>query len=311
MPTWLGDCVMTTPSIENLLESYDNPEITIIGPEVSIKILSNHPCVVESIVLKKQIFSLIVQAVNLTNFDIFISFRSSLRTKLLSKLIKAKKKYQFNKRVFRTGHQVEKYNYFVNHIINKNTLPGNLILYSNSHTKKFSKKVVGINPGASYGSAKRWTSDGFSELAFKLSKNYHVLIFGSIKEIDLGLKIENYLKENNISNFENLCGKTTIDQLIHKIEALDLFITGDSGPMHIAAAFKIPTISIFGPTKSTETAQWKNTFSRIVTKNLDCQPCMKRACPLIHHNCMKLITSEEVLEESVKLIRTVKVNQMT
>ena len=76
---------------------------------------------------------------------------------------------------------------------------------------------------------------------------------------------------------------------------LDIFITGDSGPMHIAASFEIPTISIFGPTNENETSQWMNSKSIILKKNLNCQPCMKRTCPLSHNNCMKLIKSNDVL----------------
>ena len=78
--------------------------------------------------------------------------------------------------------------------------------------------------------------------------------------------------------------------------SVNLFITGDSGPMHLSAAFKIPTISIFGPTNHHETSQWMNKKNIIVKKNLECQPCMKRTCPLKHHKCMRLIESSEVLE---------------
>ena len=74
-----------------------------------------------------------------------------------------------------------------------------------------------------------------------------------------------------------------------------MFLTGDSGPMHLAAAFQIPTVSIFGPTKVNETSQWMNKKNTIVKKNLKCQPCMKRKCPLIHNNCMNLINPDEVL----------------
>ena len=81
-----------------------------------------------------------------------------------------------------------------------------------------------------------------------------------------------------------------------------MFITGDSGPMHIAASFQIPTVSIFGPTRVEETSQWKNVQSVVVKKNLDCQPCMKRTCPLKHHNCMKLIKSDDVLIALDKII---------
>ena len=81
-----------------------------------------------------------------------------------------------------------------------------------------------------------------------------------------------------------------------QISKLDLFITGDSGPMHIAASFQIPTIAIFGPTNHNETSQWKNQKSRIVKKDLACQPCMKRRCPLLHHNCMETIEVNDVLK---------------
>ena len=66
--------------------------------------------------------------------------------------------------------------------------------------------------------------------------------------------------------------------------------------MHIASAFQVPTVAIFGPTNDNETSQWMNDKETIVKKRLDCQPCMKRECPLKHNNCMKLITAGEVLD---------------
>ena len=98
-----------------------------------------------------------------------------------------------------------------------------------------------------------------------------------------------------VTNYTNLVGSTTIQELIIRISSLDLFITGDSGSMHIAASFQVPTVAIFGPTKDKETSQWMVDKSIIVKKNLECQPCMKRTCPLKHHDCMNLIKAEEVL----------------
>lgn len=115
-------------------------------------------------------------------------------------------------------------------------------------------------------------------------------------ETDIAKDIEEELIKNGILNYENLAGKTTIPELIEKIAGLDLFITNDSGPMHVAAAYKVKTIAIFGPTKFSETNQWNNEKGKIITKNLECAPCMKRSCPLKHHNCMKLITSNDVLK---------------
>jgi len=73
-------------------------------------------------------------------------------------------------------------------------------------------------------------------------------------------------------------------------------VVNDSGPMHVTAAFQVPTVAIFGPTKDDETSQWMNDKSIIVKKNLDCQPCIKRTCPLKHHECMKLVSAVEVLD---------------
>ena len=66
--------------------------------------------------------------------------------------------------------------------------------------------------------------------------------------------------------------------------------------MHLAASFQVPTVAIFGPTRDDETSQWMNEKSKIVKKNLDCQPCMKRTCPLNHHDCMNLIKAENIVE---------------
>jgi len=309
LPNWLGDCVMATPSIENLVSVSKNAKITFIGPKTSTDIFLNHPNYHSSIESERRFYKFFKISLKLDKFDIFISYRNSLRARFFKRFISAGEKYQYNKKIFKSGHQVEKYNNFINSITKKNLSARDLIIYSKNITPK-KKGTVGINPGASYGSAKRWTSNGFSELAFELSKNFDILLFGTNQEFDLCSEIENYLIENNAKNYKNLCGKTSIQELISEIGNLDLFVTGDSGPMHIAAAFQTPTISIFGPTRSTETSQWRNKFSKIVTKNLDCQPCMKRSCPLMHHNCMRLITPNEVLEESLKLIREVKVDQM-
>ncbi len=115
------------------------------------------------------------------------------------------------------------------------------------------------------------------------------------------MDIEKNLIEKRVENYQNLAGNTSITELIDKISNLDLFITGDSGPMHVAAAFQIPTVAIFGPTKDDETSQWMNEKSIIVKKNLECQPCMHRVCPLKHHNCMNLIRAIDVLSAVKKI----------
>jgi len=300
LPTWLGDAVMATPAIENIVNFHNDVEITLIGSFVSIEALKKHSKVIKTFVLDKKYTSLYKISRDLGSFDVFFSFRSSIRSKFLKFLISAEKKYQFDKNKYQNRHQVEKYNDFINDSLSIDSIAGKLQIYGYGITKS-KNKILGINPGSSYGSAKRWYPQEFAKVASELSSEYDIVIFGGPGEIDIAADIEQELVDSGVKNYKNLVGKTTIPELINQISNLDLFITGDSGPMHIAAAFQVPTIAIFGPTRDNETSQWMNKKSIIVKKNLDCQPCMKRTCPLQHHNCMNLIKVVDVLDAVDKL----------
>jgi heptosyltransferase II len=301
LPTWLGDALMATPAIENLNNNFIDPKITLIGSQVSIEALKNHPNITKTYILEANYFNLYKKIKSLDNFDFFFSFRGSLRSKLIKSCISSKRKYQFNKFQYSNGHQVEKYNNFINDSLNIKTTPKKLLLHHRANNQKSIRKLLGINPGASYGSSKRWHPDKFAEVARELSRSYDIIIYGVLADEVIANDIEKYLKENGVKNYKNLVGKTTIEELINEISNLDLLITGDSGPMHMAAALQIPTISIFGPTKDKETSQWLNLKSIVVKKNLECQPCMKRVCPLKHHDCMKQIKVTDILEAVDKL----------
>jgi len=262
--------------------------------------MKNHPKMVKMVVLDKKYGVLYQIAKDLGRFDVFFSFRSSIRSKFLKFLISAKNKHQFYKNKYLNRHQVEKYSDFINDSLSINLAAKKLQIYGYS-TSKDKRKILGINPGASYGSAKRWYPEEFAKVASELSDRYDIVIFGGPNEKDIALDIEKALIENSITNYQNLAGKTTISELINRISSLNLFVTGDSGPMHVAAAFQVPTVAIFGPTKDKETSQWMNAKSAIVKKELDCQPCMQRTCPLKHHNCMKLIEADDVLDSIKKL----------
>jgi heptosyltransferase II len=305
IPTWLGDAVMATSAIENITNYYDDPEITLIGSFVSIEALKNNPKVAEVHILEKKYLNLFKLAKKLGNFDVFFSFRNSFRAKLLKLLVSSTNKYQFNKNHYKNCHQVEKYNSFVSDCLKTNFLAKKISIYPDISeiTSENSMSIMGINPGASYGDAKRWSPYEFAKVAAALSNRYDILLFGGPGEEDIAADIEKLLIEKGINNFKNLAGNTTIQELINAISSLDLFITGDSGPMHIAGSFQIPTIAIFGPTNDKETSQWMNTYSIIIKKNLSCQPCMKRTCHLKHHNCMRLIEAQEVID-SVPLVFT-------
>jgi heptosyltransferase II len=301
VPSWLGDAIMATPAIENLIKTYPEAKITLLGSFVSTQAFEDYPNIEKVIVdntkkEKNRYKNLINLAKSLGKFDIALSFRRSFSSKFMMFFIKAKKKFNYRRLTKKEIHLAIRYNDFVNKVLNLNNEAGDLKLYFKPF--KYSKPTLGINPGATYGSAKRWYPEEFSKVAISLAFKYDIVIFGGPTETDIAKDIEDELIKNGVKNYQNLAGKTTIPELIEKIAGLDLFITNDSGPMHVAAAYKVKTIAIFGPTKFTETNQWRNDKNGlIVTKNLDCSPCMKRVCPLKHHNCMKTITANDVLKK--------------
>ncbi|WP_046998014.1 glycosyltransferase family 9 protein [Aliarcobacter butzleri] len=304
IPSWLGDAIMATPAIENLIKTYPDAQITLLGSFVSTQAFQGYPNIKKVIVddTKKsgnRYKNLISLAKSIGRVDLAISFRRSISSKFMMFFIKAKKKFNYRRLTKKEIHLCIRYNDFVNKVLNLKNEVGDLKLYFKPFN--YDKPTLGINPGATYGSAKRWYPEEFAKIAIEMSKKYDIVIFGGPSETNIAKDIENELVSKGITNYQNLAGKTIIPELIEKIAGLDLFITNDSGPMHIAAAYKVKTIAIFGPTKFTETNQWNNPNGEIVTKNLDCAPCMKRVCPLKHHNCMKNITAADVLNVIVKL----------
>jgi len=304
VPTWLGDCVMATPAIENIIKTYPNVKITIFGAFVSTAIFEQHPNV-EQVILDESKKSssrlkwIYNKAKELGEFDAAITFRRTLFSRLFIWFTKAKTKGYYRRYTKEVIHQAIRYNDFVNKTFKLNTTAQDLKIYF--EPTKYDQPTLGINPGASYGSAKRWYPEKFAKVASELSRDYEIIIFGGPAEVDMAQDIEKELIKANITNYSNIAGKTSIKELCEKIGGLDLFITGDSGPMHVAAAFKVPTIAIFGPTKDQETSQWMNPQGKIVKREMDCAPCMKRTCPLKHHECMKLIEAEDVLQKIKKI----------
>jgi len=305
IPSWLGDAIMSTPAVQNIIKTYPKAQITLLGSYVSTQAFQGYPNIKKVLVDKtkedkNRYKSLISLAKSIGKVDLAISFRRSFSSKFMMFFIKAKQKFNYKRLSKKEIHLVIRYNDFINKVLGLNNEVGDLKLYFKPFS--YSKPTLGLNPGATYGSAKRWYPKEFAKVAIKLAAKYDIVIFGGPEEINIAKDIENDLTKQGILNYQNLAGKTTIPQLIEKIAGLSLFVTNDSGPMHIAAAYKIKTASIFGPTKFTETKQWNNDKNGvIIAKNLPCSHCMKRVCPLKHHSCMQSITADDVLKELSKI----------
>ncbi|TKI68158.1 lipopolysaccharide heptosyltransferase II [Sulfurimonas crateris] len=311
LPNWLGDAVMATPAIELLSTYYSSARFTFVGSFVSIEALKYHPKCELAIVDETKRSSNRIKATyelakKLGTFEMAISFRNQIHSSLLLKLTGtvlciAKKSWHS---MFLLSHtptiKADKHlsrQYAQLAMINtdawdKNTPPLKLYI----EPKKFDRSTMGINAGATYGSAKRWYPERFAEVAREFSNKYDIIIFGGPNEAEMADEIESYLASSGVTNYTNLAGKTNIKELCSLIGGCSLFVTNDSGPMHVAAAYGVPTVSIFGPTKHTETSQWMNEKSKIVRHDMECAPCMRRECPLGHHECMKSITADEVIK---------------
>jgi heptosyltransferase-2 len=303
IPSWLGDAVMATPAIENIIATYPGAKLTIFGSFVATKLFLNHPNV-ERIIIddsKKEgnrYINLYKLAKSVGKVDKAISFRRNFTTTFLLWFIDAKEKFKYQRYTQEEIHLVIRYNDFINKSLGIQSEPSKLKIYLDN-IQKHSKPTLGINPGATYGSAKRWYPEEFAKVVTQMSCKYDTIIFGGHGEIDMAKDIEDELIKSGISNYTNLAGKTSVEELLSEISKLDMFITNDSGPMHVAAAFGVPSVCIFGPTKFKETSQWMSETSIIVKKDFSCMPCMKRECHLKgdeYHQCMKAITHNDILD---------------
>lgn len=316
LPNWLGDAIMATPAIELLAKYHPNARFTFVGSYVSIEALKHHPLCEKAIVdeTKKapsRLHATYQLGRSLGVFDLAVTFRNQVYSSLLLRFSEtvvclAKRSWHslfllsHTPAIQASKHLVLQYSELAMQ---------NVDMYENDisvlklyiEKEKFSRPTLGINAGATYGSAKRWYPEKFAEVAASFSEKFDIMIFGGPNEITMAKEIEDNLIKYNITNYVNIAGKTNIQELCAKIGGCSLFITNDSGPMHVAAAYQVPTVAIFGPTKHEETSQWMNEKSGIVRHDMECSPCMKRECPLEHHECMRSITAQEVIESIKKL----------
>jgi heptosyltransferase-2 len=164
--------------------------------------------------------------------------------------------------------------------------------------------AVGVSPGAAYGSAKRWIPERFADAAVRLARELHggVAVFGSRDERELCEAVAAAVKRAGV-DAKNVAGDTTLRQFIDMAAACRVFLTNDSGAMHIASAVGVPTITVFGATDHIATGPTGD-LARIVREPVECSPCLLRECP-IDHRCMTAVSADRVVEEALAVIRTV------
>jgi heptosyltransferase-2 len=177
------------------------------------------------------------------------------------------------------------------------------------------RPIVAINPGATYGSSKRWSPERFAEVAARVidELNGSILILGGPSENEIAEKICEKMEDNRLRSLEvkgtskkladpakftgsellNMSSKTTLRELAAVISESDLLVTNDSGPMHISYAVRTPVVAIFGST-SPELTGPVGKSNIIIKKDVGCSPCFQRECSEKDLICMNDITADEV-----------------
>ena len=174
-----------------------------------------------------------------------------------------------------------------------------------SHDVDPSAGILALNPGAAFGSAKRWFEDRFAAVADQLGEelNLQIVMVGSANENEIAARIQAAMKRPSAI----LCGATDLETLLGVLAAASVVVTNDSGPMHMAAALGVPTVAVFGSTDASVTSP-VGEWTRLVRHDVACSPCLLRECP-IDHRCMDAVTVDEVVAAARAIVRTTPAGQ--
>lgn len=330
MPNWIGDAVMATPVLADLRNHWKNAKITAMCQNPIGNVLQHDPNI-DAIYnfnrpsgwIHRLHRSDIVESLQEGKYDLGvlltnsfssawwfwrgqvqnrIGFSKGLRSLLLDQVVPFPK----NKEV---QHQVITYKMLLEPLgIPLSDSPPKIYVSPSEmqEAHQFLKLwgidpekhiIVGINPGAAYGSAKCWPPERYKSVTQKLLENpaIFVLYFGDAS----GAPLINDICKGMPERVINLAGRTSMRELIALINCCTIFLTNDSGPMHIAAALDVRLLALFGSTNEIKTGPYPQ--GKVIHKHVECSPCYKRVCP-IDFRCMKRISVDEVYDELKKML---------
>lgn len=329
-PNWLGDLVMATPVLADLRHQWPKAKITALCQESVSTLIQKDPHVDEILKFNKSDNSLyrfspssLINSLRKNNYDLGILLTHSFSSAWLfwRGCVKKRLGYANLENYFLLSHPFYRENPSFEHLVKTYKMllkplgialslsePQLYVTSQEQLQAQISLKfyqitaqdtIIGINPGAAYGSAKCWLPERFEALSYKLLKNpsIKILFFGDKSATLLMKKIFLKLPERVI----DLTGKTSLREFIALTQSCHLFITNDSGPMHIASALKIPLIALFGSTSELKTGPYSTGV--VLNRHVSCSPCYRRECP-IDFRCMTRIEVSEVYDEAKKIIHS-------
>ena len=314
---WIGDAIMTLPAMKTIRANFPEARITVLAQPWVADIFSANPYVDEVMLYHKKTchaglggMQRLARELAARKFDLAILLQNAFEAALLAKLAHIPAIAGFNRdargvllthgvpitKEIKSKHQVYYYQHLLADLgltLAENRLSLHLSAEDQGWAREFVDRlpqpIIGLNPGAAYGPAKRWPAERYGEVAKKLIDRLggSVLVFGTSADTPAAVTIA-----DEVGHAVDLTGKTTLAQAMALIGRCQAFITNDSGLMHVAAALNTPLVAIFGSTDAVATGPFSER-AVVVQKALACAPCLKTHCPT-NFECMNGITSDEV-----------------
>ncbi len=329
-PNWVGDAMMCVPALDTVRRAFPDSEISLLVRPTVGELFVGHPGVDRVVVYEHRgmhagwrgKFKLAV-SLRREQYDLALLFQNAFEAALLGVFAGIPLRYGYatdGRRLLlthpvappdgaRTVHQVHYYMDMLKPLVQEASPPKPVLHVSPEEQVRAarllqeggiqtSEVVIGLNPGSVYGGAKRWLPERFAAVADRLivelrqqdTRSVRCLIVGSPGEEELGQAVAQRMDANPLV----LSGRTSLGELKAIIKRCHLFVTNDTGPMHVANALGVPVVAIFGPTDPVTTAPY-NALHTIVRNPVRCSPCLLRECP-IDHRCMTSISTDQVFQ---------------
>jgi heptosyltransferase-2 len=335
-PNWVGDVVMATPAFRALRTSFPHAEIAVLFRPYVAGILEGAPWFDRVIEYDRRKGSLrdavrLIRRFRKEAYDLAVVFPNSFRTALLAGLggarervgyVRDRRGFLLTRAVPRPGegpgeegtfHPVYMVDYYLELAAAAGAKPmgrelelplpaatdAKAAALLENHGVADGEKLIGLNPGAAYGSSKCWMPERFAEAGDRLAERFkaRVLVMAGPGEEAVQKDIVSRMTSKPMAPAP---GELPLDVLKGVVKRLALLVTNDTGPRHYASAFGVPAVVIMGPTDPRYT-QSPDERAVVLREEVDCGPCHLKTCPE-DHRCLTAITPAMVVEAAEGLL---------